>query len=366
MASSKNKNKDTYTVLVTRLANSGPVNVAVDLAKLAVTHGYRTRILYLSGNNYQFDKSSFAEVRKFQISDIITMDGVLHTHGLRPDLIGGIIAIMGKSRVLTTIQNLFVQDLSFTYPKAIVILAYRLWVLAICRMDARVCVSKTLVRYYKRENQNVEFECIYNFRQLKVVSLYSDVLPKGLVLFVDRNRAENRKILCFIGYLIPRKNLISLIKSLLEMPECALVVVGDGPEMEKAKVLVENYKISSRILFLGYHTQPVAVLDYTDALVLPSLAEGLPLVVVEALGRTKPVILSNISVHREIVRLGCGGLVSKKNLNGLKREVQRIGSDDPVFSKENTRRVFENNFSAEACFPRYEKIFKELFKKCDI
>jgi glycosyltransferase involved in cell wall biosynthesis len=94
------------------------------------------------------------------------------------------------------------------------------------------------------------------------------------------------------------------------VPPAALVLVGDGPLLpgltEEARRLGRPGR---EVLCLGYRGDVPAVLRAADALVLPSQAEGLPTVVVEAMAAGLPVVASDLPSLREMVVPGETGLL---------------------------------------------------------
>jgi glycosyltransferase involved in cell wall biosynthesis len=88
-----------------------------------------------------------------------------------------------------------------------------------------------------------------------------------------------------------------------------LRLIGGGDELEDWQRQVQRSGLGARIEFLGWRDQAeiVAALDASFALVLPSLAEGLPVVLMEALARGRPVVTSRLAGIPELVRPGENG-----------------------------------------------------------
>ncbi len=96
-----------------------------------------------------------------------------------------------------------------------------------------------------------------------------------------------------------------------------LVLVGDGPGIEEAKVYAKEKKINN-VLFTGFMTNPGEIIHLADAALLPSyfISESLPLTLIEALCADIPVIASNVGGISEIVTHhdgDCGILVPLQN-----------------------------------------------------
>ena len=156
-----------------------------------------------------------------------------------------------------------------------------------------------------------------------------NVIPDGLDLasFESRQREPNPKIIqCLaIGRLIPRKGFQFLIQALPQIlnkvqHNFKIEIVGDGPYREELIGLAENLGVTSYVHFTG--TVPYSELPQkyreADIFILPSLAEGMPLVVLEAMGTGLPIIASRVQGIDELVAEDVNGaLFDAGDVNGL-------------------------------------------------
>ncbi|MFO7967352.1 MAG: glycosyltransferase [Archaeoglobaceae archaeon] len=119
---------------------------------------------------------------------------------------------------------------------------------------------------------------------------------------VDHVGGEKFFIL-YVGRLVPVKNLDNFSRSLKRLNrDYRLVLVGDGPERNKLEKLVEDLGLKERVVFLGNrpHKEALSLMNACDVLVLPSLMEQFPNVVIEGLSLEKPVIATNVGGIPEI------------------------------------------------------------------
>ncbi len=132
-------------------------------------------------------------------------------------------------------------------------------------------------------------------------------------------------VILFVGDLGRRKGVRYLIESMnhLSDKDAFLVVVGIGNQEE----LDIPSRLTKRIRFAGNIDRNTLLQYYaaSDVVVLPSLKEGFPTIILEAWMFSKPVILSDIPTHREIVRDFKGGLLVKAGSDGeLANTIQYI------------------------------------------
>jgi len=119
--------------------------------------------------------------------------------------------------------------------------------------------------------------------------------------------------LIFAGRFSPQKNLLFLIKVLQQVQDLGwrLELLGDGPEMPLIRDQVNLTGLAPRVHFHGWVApeQVAAIMSRGDILVLPSRAEGLPLVGVQALAAGLAILGSDIGGVAEVVRPGRNGFL---------------------------------------------------------
>jgi len=114
-----------------------------------------------------------------------------------------------------------------------------------------------------------------------------------------------------------------------------LTLVGQGPDMESLKAQSSRLGLGETVTMTGAVNQD-AILDYylrSDAFVLPSFAEGLPVVLMEAMALGVPCITTHITGVPEMIRDGIEGLlVAPSDVEGLTRAIARL-MDKPELGK---------------------------------
>jgi glycosyltransferase involved in cell wall biosynthesis len=144
------------------------------------------------------------------------------------------------------------------------------------------------------------------------------VIPNGIDLAVYDKYApdiEYQNYVVFIGRLVFNKNLETVISSFVEVikniEDAKLIVIGFGPMLEEWKQLAASLGLAQNIQFTEYIDQErkIYILSKSSALVLPSVAEGMPVVALEAFALFKPVLLSDIEPHHDIVTDGTDGFI---------------------------------------------------------
>jgi teichuronic acid biosynthesis glycosyltransferase TuaC len=125
---------------------------------------------------------------------------------------------------------------------------------------------------------------------------------------VDRAAAKaalgvSGPLLLSVGYLIERKGQQIAVGALPEIPNATLLIVGDGPARERLKAQIASLNLGDRVRMLGPlpHDALPPLFAAADAMVLPSAAEGLANVWVEALASGTPVVTADVGGAREVI-----------------------------------------------------------------
>lgn len=131
----------------------------------------------------------------------------------------------------------------------------------------------------------------------------------------DGPRAEAGAHLVFVGRLAAVKGvpvLLAALRGLVAVhPGLRLTLVGDGPERGALEARARDMGLAGHVDFVGYKAQVevAMLLREATALVLPSFAEGLPVVLMEALAARVPVVATRIAGVAELVEDGVSGLL---------------------------------------------------------
>lgn len=142
-----------------------------------------------------------------------------------------------------------------------------------------------------------------------------------------------------------------------------LLVVGDGKLKEELINLAGKFGIKDNVIFSGFRDDISEILKIIDIFVLPSLWEGFPVSIMEAMASKKPVIASNVGGIPELVIDGeTGILVFSKDVAALKNAILKL-INNPQEAKimgENSRRRIEEYFSLDKMVEETEKVYQNL------
>ncbi len=137
--------------------------------------------------------------------------------------------------------------------------------------------------------------------------------------------------LLFVGRLAAVKGVPVLLESVASMAasgrEVHLTLIGDGPDREALEQRATELEIESNVTFAGYKSaaEVAAELERTDVFVMASFAEGVPVVLMEALAAAVPVVATRIAGVGELVVDGvCGWTVPPGDAGALASSVEDL------------------------------------------
>jgi colanic acid/amylovoran biosynthesis glycosyltransferase len=133
--------------------------------------------------------------------------------------------------------------------------------------------------------------------------------------FAQRTHRGAGRRLLFTGRLAGVKGIPILLEALARLrgshPDVELALAGDGPDRAQLEGEAQRLGVAGRVRFLGYQSSDHvrSLLQETDVFVLPSFAEGVPVVLMEAMASGVPVVSTRVAGVAELVEDGVSGFV---------------------------------------------------------
>lgn len=155
------------------------------------------------------------------------------------------------------------------------------------------------------------------------------------------------------------KGLLSIFQKVLEThPNVHLHLLGEGPLKSSIQQLVASMNLEDKVIFYGWVSNPIDYIANADVLVLPSIIEGLPGVILEAMSVKTVVVAYDVGGISEIIEHNSTGFLVPKNdeLNfvnyiniALKEDLSKIIKNASIFVNEKYRnnriaRIFEKKY----------------------
>ena len=365
--------------LLPTLDNSGPSQVAIALSRAltdlgwcvfagslrladAHTTSYVARLGLKTIDFHMEGLSDFGVIAR--LASFIRQEeiDVLHVHGFRPDLYGGLAGRKSQVKlVVSTVHGNLPVDLAldYGYAASIAQIAIRKWA-AHHLHDAVVAVS--------RDCQEALVRIGYPSNRLSVVH-------NGILLGPQKNTSANASYfqdpqkpasIGTVAVLNRRKDIATLLRAmpgiLAIKPQLKLSIVGTGPLYDSLQKLADMLGIAQNVCFLGSipHAEMESFFSGLDLFVLPSLTEGIPIAVLEAMACGLPVVATKVGGTPEVVIDGeTGMLVSPQDPIALGRAISTLLLDRELahrMGQISQQRAF-TSLSAERMADQYARLY---------
>ena len=155
---------------------------------------------------------------------------------------------------------------------------------------------------------------------------------KREALLSEISADEDSIILLSVGELSDRKNHKVSIEALskLENKNIHLVIAGTGEKREEFLSLAKELGIDGRVHLLGFRTDIAELLKSADIFLFPSLQEGLPVALMEAMSCGLPIICSEIRGNTDLIDESCGVMCPASNVDDFRIAMERLVSDEAL------------------------------------
>lgn len=337
--------RERFEVEVAALTRLGPLESELRAAGLPVT---------LIGKRLKVDPLALARVATFMRS---RRYDVVQTWIFAANVYGRLAARRAKVPVVVTNE-----------------MAVDLW-----KGRVQRAIDRRLARWTDRvvgnSNAVVEF-----YRQLGVPAEKLACIPSGIedAIPATADPAEVRRSLgvpldapvaIFVGRLAPQKAVDDLITALDLLqhvrPALRTWIVGDGPLRPRLEETARAFRLDldGRVRFLGHRDDVPSLLASADMLVLPSLYEGLPNVVLEAMQLGKAVVATAAPGTTEVVADGATGLlVPLRRPTDLARAIRTLVDDPPLRRRlgDAGRARVAAEFRAATMVERFAALYEDI------
>jgi glycosyltransferase involved in cell wall biosynthesis len=318
-------------------------------------------------HNLPLRKPSFSTLLKlFSILHKEKPD-LIHTHGKGPGLHGRTIAKILNIPVVHTFHGFHYEDLS-VFTRWIhltveffltLITAQHIFVSAGEKKRARI------MRVLDEENSTI----IHN----GVDYDYIDDLPMKSIDCIDW---ENKSIIGTISRISPEKGILNLLSAFSQIiqsiPDLRLIIVGGHPKEHTRYYrdvvnFLEKKQLTEHVRILGYIQDAHKTLKGIDIYVSASLSEGLPISILEAIASKTPIVATEITGNKDILRNSVYGMLVEPNspqslAKGITKMIQLTKKEQDTMV-ENAYNRIKNHFSIGEMTQKTRLLYNQILNK---
>jgi glycosyltransferase involved in cell wall biosynthesis len=169
-----------------------------------------------------------------------------------------------------------------------------------------------------------------------------------------------------IGHCHERKGqrfLIEACQELLSARRARLVIVGDGPLRPELEQMTKTLGIGDRVTFTGTQTDIPGLIASFDIFALSSIAEGMPIVLLEAMVRSLPTVATTVGANPDVIRDGESGLlVQPKAIHELRQALETLVGSESLRQRIGVaaRQRIVDEFSVGRMCKDYEVLYETV------
>jgi glycosyltransferase involved in cell wall biosynthesis len=325
-------------------------NIHMELAERAKGEGLKVQIFPCRG---RFDRGTISSIRSFINEE---KPNLFHSHGYKSNFYS-LFANRGKLPWIVT-NHLWKRT---TY--ALKVYAY-IDSLLMRKADKVIAVSEEIADEMTKKG---------------IPSTKILVIDNGIDLQKFENKTRNNdlrksfglngnhKIIGTIASLTEEKGhryLIEAAKHVIDKcPECRFLIVGDGGQRHFLEKTVAGLGLTEKVIFTGSRKDVPDILSMLDLFVLPSLKEGLPMALLEAMASKVPVIATSVgAIPKVIVNNKTGILVDPGNANVLSTAILALlhnGQTAYRLASTGFQKV-KTEYSAQMMSSRYVNLYRNI------
>lgn len=318
----------------------------VELYERARRRGLSVRMVHCQG------RADWRAVR--QIEECIQEDGIqlLHTHGYKADLYGYVAARRSGKPIVATCHN-------WLGGSAALGIYNHLDRMALKRFQCLAAVSDSVAQ--RLLASGVPATKIRTIANGIDVQAFECARPSPVLNF------DGSKVIGMVARLDLKKGFEYLLRAARELrgtfPELKVVIVGEGPDRREIEGMIQRFGLQSNVILAGQHSDMPAIYAAMDVFVLPSLNEGLPMTILEAMAGSKPVIATRVGAIPKVIQDGeTGLLVDPADSDGLRDALVRLLTDSDLCSRLGAagHDWVSHNYTSEAMALKYRQMYDDV------
>lgn len=174
-----------------------------------------------------------------------------------------------------------------------------------------------------------------------------------------------------VGRFHEAKNHAQMVNAFSELkkiiPNAHLYFYGEGHLLEKIKTLVYELGLKDSISFMGVTSNITELYPSYDVFILPSIYEGMPMTLVEAMANGMPILTSNVGGIPDIIKGNVNGILINPNREEISNGLLKLYYDGNLRERLGRQaRIDAERYSALTMANEYSKIFNSLIRRNNI
>lgn len=237
------------------------------------------------------------------------------------------------------------------------------------KYDYNITCGKVVYDFYKENT---------NYLKKDKISILSNAIDVDEIITFRSNKRDciatqyniqqNGKVIGFVGRLDEEKGIIPFIKEFNKYKEnfkdTKILIIGSGSQEEEIKSMAKKLELEEFFIFTGFQENAYDFFPIIDVFFLPSLYEGLPMVILEAMAFGIPVVAMDVGSIREVINSHRGRLIKPGDYRSFMDELRNLKEDKQlrVNLGNNGHEFIKANYNIKSYCKKIEKIYDSISK----
>ena len=174
---------------------------------------------------------------------------------------------------------------------------------------------------------------------------------------------SDKFVFLHIGRFADAKNHIGLVLAFKKVcdryPKCQLNLVGDGPLKDDIENKVKEYELDNNITFMGLKDNVYGLLTNSDAFILPSNYEGMPMTLIEAMGTGLPIIATKVGGIPDMLSDGVDSILVENKTDAIADAMITVIENGNLRKKIGANALIRSKtFSSSMMCEKYMQLYK--------
>jgi glycosyltransferase involved in cell wall biosynthesis len=203
------------------------------------------------------------------------------------------------------------------------------------------------------------------FDKSKIFYVYNGLTIDPLKKTFANNNSDVYEICC-VGTVMERKGQRFIVEALRKMaatstvPNVHFSIIGAGPLKDDLEVLSKEYGVSKYITFCGSTSNVNKYLLNSDLFILPSITEGFPIAILEAMRLGLPIVSTNVAGIPEMINDGETGVIIEPSVEGVYGFLNNFEKHDWKEMGKKSHELFLEKFTTEKMMESYADVLKSV------
>ncbi len=243
-----------------------------------------------------------------------------------------------------------------TYYRALERSYYYRWLL---KMEEYVLQNVDRISFVAETSMN-EFIKTHPYIDTKKISFIYNGVADETTLNTARKKGNVMEICC-VASISRRKGQYYIIEALKRFnhatfPNVHFTFVGDGNDRKDLQIDVHHAGLDKYVSFVGVSQEVDKYLGNSDAYILPSEDEGLPMAIIEAMRANLPIVATPVGGIPEMVKDGYNGIIIQPSIESVYCFLSNLDTYNWHEMGKNARKVFEEKFTVKRMLDGYLKL----------